>query len=405
MLDTLPWSPYHPRCVSGMPDSGENRAYPHRRKRLDPMADAGIDNRFRHGKWHFEMGETNPVGAGVSGARFEKATLDEEIGEEIVLFLIDSTPFAHELKRERFELHLKSGAAPTSTGAAALYEQLLNPAHPGVLKMLKQVARQTHLHIVLIGPGQQLLDVYEFENTFGAERLISISESSCKEYGDCTDFIAATHEYEQNYDLMKLFAMSEPGNGGSAGYEIGGGNGSAAEMHERYSFGSRDRTLLQAADVLLKKVAATTLRPAQMVSVAKLQHVFSRLPRVTADLAVTVSVVGPRRKFDEVKTWHYWDIAIEGERLSIASGGHFYDPRTGGDSFTTMTWNAAPGKAAVYDDYLESLWMVPDVQSFPEGVAGIDFESGAYKLEIVDSDNPLLGEEEDSEDDAETTGK
>ena len=385
------------------------------------MAEERIDNRFRHGKWHFEMGETNSVAAGVSGARFEKATLDEEIGEEIVLFLIDSTPFAHELKRERFELHLKSGAARTSTGAVlfllwwippvtngkpfALYEQLLNPAHPGVLKMLRQMARQTHLHIVLIGPDQELLDVYEFESTFGAEKLISISESACKEYGACMDFIAATHEYEQNYDLMKLFAMSEPGDAGSAGPEIGGGNGSEAEMHERYSFDSRDRTLLGAAAVLLKKVAAATLRPAEMVSVAKLQHVFSRLPRVTRDLAVTVSVIGPRRKFDEIETWHYWDVAIEGEQLSIASGGHFYDPRTGGDSFTTMNWSATPGEPADYEDYLGSLWMVPDAQLFPEGVAGIDFESRAYKIEIADSDNPLLGEEDDdSEEDAEPNG-
>jgi hypothetical protein len=156
--------------------------------------------------------------------------------------------------------------------------------------------------------------------------------------------------------------------------------------------------------VLLKKVAAATLRPAQMVSVAKLQHVFSRLPRVTRDLAVTASVIGPRRKFDEIETWHYWDIAIEGEQLSIGSGGHFYDPGTGGDSFTTMSWSATPGEPAVYDDYLESLWMVPDAQLFPEAVACIDFESRAYKIEIADSDNPLLGEEEESAEDAEPNG-
>jgi hypothetical protein len=53
---------------------------------------------------------------------------------------------------------------------------------------------------------------------------------------------------------------------------IGGGNGSEAEMHERYSFDSGDHALLTAAVVLLKKVAAAAmLRPAEMVSVAKLQ--------------------------------------------------------------------------------------------------------------------------------------
>jgi len=99
----------------------------------------------------------------------------------------------------------------------------------------------------------------------------------------------------------------------------------------------RDHDLLTAAAALLKKVAnAEVLRPAELVSVAKLQHVLSKLPRVTPDLEVTVSVIGPRRKFGEIETWHYWDIGVEGEEISFASGGHYCDPSTGGDSFTTM---------------------------------------------------------------------
>jgi hypothetical protein len=191
------------------------------------MAEESFDNRFRHGKCHFELSETSRVAVGVTGARFEKATLDEEIGPEIVLFLTDSTPFAHELKRERFELRLKCGAARTNVGPVlfllwwippvtngkplALYEQLLNPANTGILEMLRQIARQTHLHVVLIGPGQELLAVYEFGSTFEVEKLISISESACKEYGASMDFIAAKQEYDQTYDLNELFGMSEPG--------------------------------------------------------------------------------------------------------------------------------------------------------------------------------------------------
>ena len=213
--------------------------------------------------------------------------------------------------------------------------------------MLRQIARQTHLHIVLIGPGQELLALYEFESTFGLDNLIPISESACKEYGGSMDFIAAKQEYDRTYDLMTLFAMSEPGDAGSTRPGMGGGNGWAAEMHERYSFDARDRALLTAAAVLLKKVAAATLRPAEMVSVAKLQHVLSHLPRVTPDLEITVSVRGPRRRFGEIETWHYWEIGIEGEQLSMSSGGYFYQSSTGGDSFTTMSWSAVPGQEPV----------------------------------------------------------
>jgi hypothetical protein len=188
------------------------------------MAERTFDNRFRHDKRHFELAGTSLAAVGMSGARFEKATLDEEIGPEIVVMLTDSTPFAHELKRKPFALRLKSGVAQTSVGPIlfllwwippvtnrkpfALYEQILNPTHIGTLEVLRQIARQTHLHLILIGPGQALPDVYEFESTFGLEKLISISESACKEYFGM-DFIAAKQEYDRTY-LMELFCMSEP---------------------------------------------------------------------------------------------------------------------------------------------------------------------------------------------------
>lgn len=163
-----------------------------------------------------------------------------------------------------------------------------------------------------------------------------------------------------------------------------------------YKFDGRDLTLLASAAVLLKKVAnADILRPAQLVSVAKLQHVLSVLPQVTPDLEVTVSVVGPRRLFGEIETWHYWEIGIEQERLSISSGGHLYQPSTGGDSFTSMSWIAAPGEIAELEDYRAELWMVPDVQSFPKGVAGIEFSPGACRIEITDAENALLDQDED----------
>jgi hypothetical protein len=168
-------------------------------------------------------------------------------------------------------------------------------------------------------------------------------------------------------------------------------------MSERYQFDANDRALLQAATDFLKKVAAAEfLRPAELVSVAKLQHVISRLPKVVSGVDVTVSVASPRRNFGEIETWHWWKVAVEGERLSISSGGHFHQPSTGGDTFTTMNWAAVPEESAESDDYRGTLWMVPDVQSFPDGVASIDLASGSYTVEITDEDNPLLEEDEEA---------
>ena len=42
------------------------------------------------------------------------------------------------------------------------------------------------------------------------EKLISVSESACKDYPGM-DFVAAKQEYDQSYDLMQLFRKAEPG--------------------------------------------------------------------------------------------------------------------------------------------------------------------------------------------------
>jgi hypothetical protein len=168
-------------------------------------------------------------------------------------------------------------------------------------------------------------------------------------------------------------------------------------MSERYQFNRSDLALVKAAVGLLKKAfAAESVRPAQLVSIAKLLHVLSVLPRVTSGIIASASVSSPRRTFGEIETWHWWDVEIENERLSISSGGHFYRESTGGDTFTTMRWVAIPEEPAQLDDYSDSLWMVPDLQRFSDAVEGIDFASGLYKVEVTDSDNPLLEDDDDT---------
>ncbi len=173
-------------------------------------------------------------------------------------------------------------------------------------------------------------------------------------------------------------------------------------MSERFQFDADDRALLRAASELLKKAAtAATTTPAQLVSIAKLQHVISALPRVTAGVEVSVSVSSPSRTFGKMETWHWWIFAAGEQCLEISSGGHLYLPDRGGDTFTTMRWAAYPQEPTELHDYRASLFMVPDVRSFPDGVASIDFASGGYSIEITDDDNPLLEVDVESEEDEE----
>src|SRR5713226_3603801 len=87
----------------------------------------------------------------------------------------------------------------------ALYEQLLNPTERNVLEMLRKASNQTHLHVLLAGPGQDLIGRYEFANTFQFDALLPSVETAVA--GPALQFEAAKREYEQMYDLQTLFQL------------------------------------------------------------------------------------------------------------------------------------------------------------------------------------------------------
>lgn len=167
---------------------------------------------------------------------------------------------------------------------------------------------------------------------------------------------------------------------------------------EQYILGARDRALLAAASAMLAKLAASgVLRPAEVVSVAKLQHVISRLPRVTSGVEVRVDVKGPWRRSGDIKARHWWAVSVDDGELAIESGGWLQMPSTGGETFRTMTWEALPGETAELDDYRDHLAIVPGVQSFPIAVDTMDFTTGDYTASVDDPDNLLLQDPDDGE--------
>lgn len=166
----------------------------------------------------------------------------------------------------------------------------------------------------------------------------------------------------------------------------------------QYVLSRQDMRLLAAARSLLEKMLRSSqARPAELVSVAKLLHAIDRLPNVTDDLNVEVSVGSPTRRHGEIETDHYWEVKVEDGCLRLACGGNYVHPRTGHDSFTTMIWEIYPGGEADFSDYLSSLGPVPDASGFESGVAGVDFTQGGYSIDISDGDNPLLEQLDEEE--------
>jgi len=156
-----------------------------------------------------------------SGVLFEEVTLDERIGPEAVALLIDPEP-DDLLASLSVNLNLKAGIATTTYGPvlfliwwippivngrpSALYEQVMNPLYIKTSEVLRRLADQTHLHVLLSDAVGQVLTVFEYKNTFGFDRIRAGVDGARLAWPGPDDFQRAERAYEQDYDINKLLA-------------------------------------------------------------------------------------------------------------------------------------------------------------------------------------------------------
>lgn len=202
-------------------------------------------------------------------------------------------------------------------------------------------------------------------------------------------------EFEDDSDAASLEELKE-----LAQEAINRLNGDEGVPCDQYDFNAEQDTIVAAGCRLLWKIAASALvdTPSKTIVVGKLFRVFQNLPKITLDEHLSISLVGPRRMYGEHEIWHYWDIELNEEGyLKISSAGHFYRPQTGGDSFTSMTWEVSPACAPELNDYLHNLLIVDDADTFENEVEAMDLESGGYKLTVEDPTLEALEEDEEDE--------
>ena len=111
--------------------------------------------------------------------------LEDQIGTEMALMLIDKTPFIYTLANVKpFNLMLKTGIVETSHGPLAFllfyvpqpgspddpyfaHDCHLNLSDPAVMATWRDLARQKYWHLILVDSERVVQDVLEFENLYG----------------------------------------------------------------------------------------------------------------------------------------------------------------------------------------------------------------------------------------------
>jgi serine/threonine protein kinase len=151
-------------------------------------------------------------------------TTSERGDTEVSLFLIDRTPFIYELAELRpFTLNLKSILYNTSHGflVCALFylvqpnnpkqmfvgfEGYINIFNPSILTTYLQLSRQSHWHLFLIDTNDEVVDLFEFENSYDLENTLNqaIKLSRNTPHGD---FMMAKQEFMDTFSMDDLFQM------------------------------------------------------------------------------------------------------------------------------------------------------------------------------------------------------
>src|SRR6266550_2877998 len=132
---------------------------------------------------------------GASGICQFQAALDPRIGRETALAVFDNTPFVFYVANlQPFELHLRDGVIDTSHGPVfwllfwlknphgpdpfAMWDVTLDPCDFHSLKPWWSLAHQTHWHLFVLGVGDAVLDMFQFENTYGLRDAIQIAHDT-----------------------------------------------------------------------------------------------------------------------------------------------------------------------------------------------------------------------------------
>jgi hypothetical protein len=154
------------------------------------------------------------------------AVFEARIGSEVALALIIKDPYIKQLAKVRpFDFRLTTGVVQTRFGPVAFllfyvrnaadhsspyfaHDYHLNPLDPGAMAVWRDLARQSHWHLVLVDAAQQVEDVFEFENVYDLGEALDTFAQAVQGMRS-VDFARAHQEFSSQYSIDDLLDLGQ----------------------------------------------------------------------------------------------------------------------------------------------------------------------------------------------------
>jgi hypothetical protein len=82
----------------------------------------------------------------------------------------------------------------------------MNPLYPNTSEVLRRVADQTHLHVIVTDGAGQVLNLFEYQNRFGFVGIRAAVDGARVAWRGPGDFGEAKVAYERQYEIDDILA-------------------------------------------------------------------------------------------------------------------------------------------------------------------------------------------------------
>lgn len=194
-------------------------------------------NKWRHGLTCFEIPPLDDYMGMRDGFLPLPMIIDRAVGEEVVLFVRDQTPFMEELRLVKpFRLMMRTGCVRNNFGPLvfflfwvenpadltepfAAWDCYLNPKSDAQMSRWRSLAAQSHWHLFLVGTEGRQREFFEFENNYGLGEALDLIDESCRDIG-LIDFNRAKDRFMSENTIDDLFRMQPAGSPPQGGVNV-----------------------------------------------------------------------------------------------------------------------------------------------------------------------------------------